>query len=329
VPQEKRPVTVITGASAGIGAALVQEFAANGHDLVVVARREPALVALADTIAAKGAPRPAVLAVDVARADAVEVIAEALDQRSLEPEVIVNNAGAGLTGAADKLDRAEQLAVIDLNVRALTDLSLAFVDSLKRRRGGILNVASLAAFMPGPGRAVYYASKAFVLSFSEAPHRELKPHGVRVTVLCPGPVPTALQARAGMTGVLPRLFMRSAEEVAREAYRGLSQGRRMVVPGLANRAMTTAIRLSPRSLWLELIAHARPRFRGGEVQRESRGRAPQRWVPATGSSRGAPRGDERHMGSRSLAHYRCSVPCLFSLLTAMRTPLTRGWTLRQ
>ena len=144
-------------------------------------------------------------------------------------------------------------------MRALTDLSLAFVDSLKRRRGGILNVASLAAFMPGPGRAVYYASKAYVLSFSEAPHRELKPHGVRVTVLCPGPVPTALQTRAGMTGFLPRLFMRSAEEVAREAYRGLSQGRRMVVPGFANRAVTTAIRLSPRSLWLELIARQQRR----------------------------------------------------------------------
>src|SRR5262249_27702268 len=165
VTQEKRPVTVITGASAGIGAALAQEFAAHGHDLVLVARREPALVALADAIAAKSAPRPAVLAVDVARADAVEVIAQALDDRGLEPEVIVNNAGAGLTGAADKLDRAEQLAIIDLNVRALTNLSLAFVDSLKRRGGGILNVASLAAFMPGPGRAVYYASKAFVLSF--------------------------------------------------------------------------------------------------------------------------------------------------------------------
>jgi uncharacterized protein len=267
VPQEKRPVTLITGASAGIGAALAQEFAAHGHELVVVARREGALVALADTIARKGAPAPTVVAVDVTRADAAQVIAQALDERGLEPEVIVNNAGAGLTGAADKLDRAEQLAVIDLNVRALTDLSLAFVDSLKRRRGGILNVASLAAFMPGPGRAVYYASKAFVLSFSEALHRELKPHGVRVTVLCPGPVPTALQARVGMTGFLPRLFMRSAEEVAREAYRGLSQGRRMVVPGFANRAMTTAIRLSPRSLWLELIA--RQQVRGADGTQEA------------------------------------------------------------
>src|SRR2546430_13676527 len=145
---EKRPVTLITGASAGIGAALAREFAANGHELVLVARREPALVALADAIAAKGLPRPTVVAADVARADAAQVIAAALERHGLEPQVIVNNAGAGLIGAADTLDRAEQLALIDLNVRALTELSLAFIDSLKRRRGGILNVASLAAFMP-------------------------------------------------------------------------------------------------------------------------------------------------------------------------------------
>jgi short-subunit dehydrogenase len=180
VTQDKRPVTLITGASAGIGAALAREFAANGHELVLVARREPALVALADAIAAKGLPRPTVVAADVARADAAQVIAAALERHGLEPQVIVNNAGSGLIGAADKLDRAEQLAVIDLNVRALTDLSLAFIDSLKRRRGGI-------TFMPGPGRAVYYASKAYVLSFSEALHRELKPHGGAGDRALPGP----------------------------------------------------------------------------------------------------------------------------------------------
>ena len=157
--QEKRPVTLITGASAGIGAALAHEFAANGHEVVLIARREQALVALADAIAAKGATRPTVLRADIARAQATREIAEALDRRGLEPDVIVNNAGFGLLGTADKLDRAEQLAMIDLNVRALTDFSLAFIDSLKRRRGGILNVASVAAFMPGPGMAVYYASK--------------------------------------------------------------------------------------------------------------------------------------------------------------------------
>jgi hypothetical protein len=255
VTQEKRPITLITGASAGIGAALAHEFAAHGHELVLVARREQALGALADAIAAKGANRPTVLRADLARADAVQGIAEALDQRGLEPDVVVNNAGFGLLGAADELDRAEQLAMVDLNVRVLTDLSLAFIDSLKRRRGGILNVASIAAFLPGPGMAVYYASKAYVLSFSEALHRELKPKGVRVTVLCPGPVPTGFQARAGMSDdALPRILTRSAEQVARDGYRGLMEGRRVVVPGSANRVVTTAVRFTPHRILLDLIA---------------------------------------------------------------------------
>ena len=259
--QEKRPITLITGASSGIGAALAHEFAAHGHELVLIARREQTLGTLADAIAATGRARPAVLRADLARLDAAQTIVAALDERGLEPDVLVNNAGFGLVGAADQLDRAEQLAMVDLNVRALTDLSLVFLDSLKRRRGGILNVASIAAFMPGPGMAVYYASKAYVLSFSEALHRELKPKGVRVTVLCPGPVPTEFQARAGMSDdAFPRLLTRSAEQVARDGYRGLMQGRRVVVPGPANRAVTTMIRFAPRSLVLELIARQQ---RGG------------------------------------------------------------------
>jgi short-subunit dehydrogenase len=254
VTQEKRPITLITGASAGIGATLAHEFAAHGHELVLVARREQALGALADAIAAKGTSRPTVLGADLARPDATQAIAETLDQRGLEPDVVVNNAGFGLLGTADTLDRAEQLAMIDLNVRALTELSLAFVDSLKRRRGGILNVASIAAFMPGPGMAVYYATKAYLLSFSEALHRELKPKGVRVTVLCPGPVPTEFQARAGMSGdAFPRLLTRSTERVARDGYRGLKEGRRVVVPGSGNRVVGTFARFVPRGLLLSLI----------------------------------------------------------------------------
>ena len=254
VTQEKRPVTLITGASAGIGAALAHEFAAHGHELVLVARREQALDALAEAIAGKGMARPTVLPADLRRDDAAQAIAAALERRGVEPDVVVNNAGFGLVGMADTLDRAEQVAMVDVNVRALTELSLAFIDSLKRRRGGILNVASIAAFMPGPGMAVYYASKAYVLSFSEALHRELKPKGVRVTVLCPGPVPTEFQARAGMgDDALPGFLTRSAKQVASDGYRGLMQGRRVVVPGVANRMVTMALRFAPRGLLLELI----------------------------------------------------------------------------
>ena len=193
-----KPVTLITGASAGIGAELARVFARHGHELVLVARREDRLNALADEIAAAGRPRPVVLAIDLEQRDAVARIAAELASRGLEPAIVVNNAGFGLAGAAAALDRNEQLGMIDLNIRTLTELSLAFVDSLARHRGGILNVASVAAFLPGPGMAVYYASKAYVLSFSEALHRELKPRGIRVTALCPGPVPTEFQARSGM-----------------------------------------------------------------------------------------------------------------------------------
>jgi len=254
VTPEKRPVTVITGASAGIGTALAHEFAGNGHEVVLVARREQPLNALADAIVATGGTRPTVLRMDVARIDAARDLGEALARRGLEPDIVVNNAGFGLFGAADKLDRDAQVAMIDLNVRALTDFSLAFIDSLERRKGGILNVASIAAFLPGPGMAVYYATKAYVLSFSEALHQELKSRGVRVTALCPGPVATEFQARAGMTGdVFPSLLTRTAGRVAKEGYMGLKEGRRLVVPGSANKVVTQLARFAPRGLLLKMV----------------------------------------------------------------------------
>ena len=252
--QELRPIVLITGASSGIGDALAHEFAAHGHELVLVARREQMLLGVAEAIAAKGHARPTVLRLDVARVDAARDIAEALARRGVEPEIVVNNAGFGLLGMVDRLDRGAQLAMIDLNVRALTDLSLAFVESLARRKGGILNVASTAAFFPGPGMAVYYATKAYVLSFSEALHQELKPRGIRVTTVCPGPVPTEFQARAGMArDFFPSFIARSAESVARQAYRGLKQGRLVVVPGWPNKLAAMLAPLSPRSLLLRTV----------------------------------------------------------------------------
>jgi short-subunit dehydrogenase len=249
-----RPVTLITGASSGIGAALAHVFAANGHELVLVARREQLLTGLADQIAASGAPRPLVLRVDVGRIDAVTRIGEALTANGLEPDIVVNNAGFGLVGLAGKLDRGEQLAMIDLNVRALTDLSLAFTDALERRQGGILNVASVASFLPGPGMAVYYATKAYVLSFSEALHHEMLPKGVRVTALCPGPVPTEFQARAGAkTTSFPRTLTRSAERVAADGYRGLQENRRVVLPGFPNKLIASVGKLVPRAWLLEMV----------------------------------------------------------------------------
>lgn len=250
-----RAITLITGASAGIGTALTHEFATHGHELVLVARREDRLNALADAVAASGRPRPVVLTTDLQSADAGPRIAAALNDRGLEPSFVVNNAGFGLVGLAAELDIAEQRDMIDVNVSALTDLSLRFVASLERHKGGILNVASVAGFMPGPRSAVYYATKAYVLSFTEALHQELAPRGIRVTALCPGPVPTEFQARAGVPQARgPRLLTRAADEVAREGYRGFMDGHRVVVPGFGNRLVTVASRLVPRRYLLGVMA---------------------------------------------------------------------------
>lgn len=253
-----KPVTLITGASAGIGAELARLFASRGHELVLVARRETQLAEIAGAIEAQGPRLPHIVTADLSRPDAATHIAGELSARSLEPNFVVNNAGFGLVGAAAELDRAEQLAMIDLNARALTDLSLRFVESLTRHRGGILNVASVASFLPGPGMAVYYATKAYVLSFSEALHHELKPRGVRVTVLCPGPVYTGFQARAGMpAGYFPSLLHRSIGRVAQEGYAGLMAGRRVVVPGSANRVTAFLPRLAPRGVVLSVVNRLR------------------------------------------------------------------------
>jgi short-subunit dehydrogenase len=248
-----QPVCLITGASAGIGAALAWQFAKAGHALVLTARREAQLAALADEIAAAGHARPLVIAADLATPAGPTRLAAALAERGLEPAIVVNNAGFGLLGEAAEVDRARQLAMIDLNVRALTDLTLRWLDSVRRHRGGILNVASVAGFLPGHGMAVYHATKAYVISFTEALHAELKSEGVRVCALCPGPVETEFFGRAGMPhDYFPDYMTRSAERVAREGYEGFMAGHRVVVPGKPNRIMTLLPRLLPRALMLAL-----------------------------------------------------------------------------
>jgi uncharacterized protein len=250
-----KPVTLITGASSGIGAALAHQFASNKHELVLVARRTAALNELAGAIEARGLPRPQTITADLTKSDAPALIADELRTRDIEPNFVVNNAGFGLVGCAAELNRAEQLAMIDLNARALTDLSLRFVDSLARHRGGILNVASIASFMPGPGLAIYYATKAYVLSFSEALHNELAAKGIRVTALCPGPVATEFQTRAGMPkDYFPSILDRSVERVARDGYDGLMAGKRVVIPGFPNRIVAFLPRLTPRGMMLAVMS---------------------------------------------------------------------------
>jgi len=259
-----QPVCLITGASSGIGAALAREFARHGHALVLTARRQTELDALADSIGSSRTPRPHVIAADIGTPVGIDRLAAELQARGLEPSIVVNNAGFGLLGAAAELDLAQQLAMIDLNVRALTDLTLRFLDSVIRHKGGILNVASIAGFMPGPGMAVYHASKAFAVSFTEAMHQELKEEGVRVCALCPGPVPTQFLARAGIPrDYFPSYLARSAERVAREGYEGFMSGHRIVVPGKPNRILTLLPRLLPRGLMAAGAAWRWRRLRRG------------------------------------------------------------------
>jgi short-subunit dehydrogenase len=249
-----RPITLITGASSGIGVALARVFARNGHELALVARRKARLESLADEVAQATGKRPLVIVADLAKPDAPTKIATALAAADAEPQYVVNNAGFGLFGEAARRDRAEQLGVIDVNMRALTALSLMFVPSLKRHRGGVLNVGSMAGFMPGPGMAVYYASKAFVRSFTDALHREWKQSGLRVTNLAPGPVPTEFGRRAGTRAdTAPRLLTQSAEQVAELGYRGLMRGQALVVPGALNRVAIALARFMPRRVLLAAI----------------------------------------------------------------------------
>lgn len=248
-----QPVCLITGASAGIGAALARQFASAGYDLVLVARREPELSALAESISQAGYSRPSVVCADLGTEEGLSRLAEELRANNMEPAILVNNAGFGVLGAATDLGPKTQLAMIDLNVRAMTDLTLRFLDSVRRHKGGILNVASIAGFLPGPGLAVYHATKAYVVSLTDALHEELKAEGVKVCALCPGPVPTGFFDRAGIpTGYFPRFLTRSVERVAQDGYRGFMSGHRTIVPGAPNRLVTLLPRLLPRALVLTL-----------------------------------------------------------------------------
>jgi short-subunit dehydrogenase len=255
-------VTLITGASAGIGTELARVFAANGHRVALVARRAGRLEKLAGDIVASGGAAPIVIPCDLEQPDAGDKIAAVLAAAGVEVEYVVNDAGFGKFGRAIEIDRAEQLGIIAVNIRAMTELSLRFSDQLIRHRGGILNVGSIAGFLPGPGMAVYYASKAYVLSFTEALRGELGPLGVRVTALCPGPVPSEFQARAGfLPGFDSAVLNVSPADVALAGYRGLMANKRAVIPGLGVKIVPFLLRLVPRGFVLAAVARLQLRKR--------------------------------------------------------------------
>nr|HMN51633.1 SDR family oxidoreductase [Xanthobacteraceae bacterium] len=244
-------VTVVTGASGGIGEELAYCAAKAGRKVVLVARSADKLAAVAAKIEAAGGKQAVAIAADLSDRQAGVVLAAALKERDFKVAELVNNAGYGLTGRVEKLDAADQLGIVDLNCRTLTDLTLRFLPEIIAAKGGVLNVASTAAFQPGPNMAVYYASKAYVLSFSEAIWFELRGRA-RVTALCPGPVPTGFAARAtkGETIGLMKLSMTDAAFVAETGWSGFERGKRVVIPGLLNKFAAFGTRLSPKSLLL-------------------------------------------------------------------------------
>jgi short-subunit dehydrogenase len=241
---------VITGASSGIGAEMARIYAARGRSLVLTARREARLLELKGELEANApALRVETIVLDLEQPDGAESLTAELDRRGIEIETLVNNAGFGLRGGFATLPYGDQVAMVQLNIVTLTKLCrLVLPGLIARRRGGILNVASTASFQAVPFMATYAATKAYVLSLSEALHEESRRHGITVTALCPGPTATEFTIRADMEK--SKLFERAmnAAEVARIGVDGHEAGRAVVIAGAANKAGAIGAKLAPRFL---------------------------------------------------------------------------------
>ncbi|MDP8982928.1 MAG: SDR family oxidoreductase [Acidobacteriota bacterium] len=250
------PKALITGASGGIGLELARVFAREGYALVLVARSEKRL----QELAAELKTETVVIANDLTRPGAAQEVFEQVRQ----VDVLVNNAGFGSSGKFVEAPLDEQLGMMQLNMTALVALTGLFLPAMvKAKSGRIMNVASTAAFQPGPLMATYYATKAFVLSFSEAIHEELSGSGVTVTALCPGATETGFVERANMNDA--RLFKAkkpmAARAVAEAGYRGMLAGKAIVIPGLMNSLMAQSVRVSPRSVVRKIARHLNDRVK--------------------------------------------------------------------
>jgi short-subunit dehydrogenase len=247
-----KTVALITGASAGLGVEFARQLAAQGRPLVLAARRGDRLESLAKELGDSRA-----VEIDLAKPGAAERLMADIDRSGETVELLVNNAGFGLIGPFARLDSNRLREMIDLNCGALTELCRAVAPQMiERRSGSILNVASTAAFQPGPRMAVYFATKAYVLSFTEALHEELRRHGIQVSCLCPGPTRTEFGDVAGFggSGLFDRVAM-EAPEVVKAGLAGLARNRAVVVPGLVNKTVAASTRFAPRP-WVRRIAGA-------------------------------------------------------------------------
>ena len=245
-----KAVALITGASAGLGVDFARQLSAQGKQLVLVARRRDRLDALAAELGNTRA-----VEMDLSEAGAADRLMADLAAHGEQADLLINNAGFGLTGRFAELDGRRQRQMIDLNCGALIELAHAVLPAMiERKQGRILNVASTAAFQPGPGMAVYFATKAFVLSFSEALHEEVKRHGVTVSALCPGPTATEFGEVAGFgqSNLLDKVAADSAS-VVRAGLAGLDNGKAVIIPGVMNKSTAQAHRFFPRS-WVRKAA---------------------------------------------------------------------------
>jgi short-subunit dehydrogenase len=253
-----RTTALITGASTGIGRSLARVFARQGHDLAITARHEEPLQTLKQELTAAFTVNVHTAIADLSAPDGAALLRDDLDRAGVTVDVLVNNAGVGVFGDFPKTDLAEELRLIQLNVSSLVALTKYYLPGMiARRRGRILHVASTAAFLPGPHMSVYYASKAFVLSFSDATADEVRDTGVTISVLCPGPTTSNFQARARMErSRLVQGTMMDADTVAEAGYRGLMRGTRVIIPGLMNRVVPVAVRLLPRGIMTAISRRA-------------------------------------------------------------------------
>jgi short-subunit dehydrogenase len=251
-----KETALVTGASGGIGEDLARLIAAGGRDLVLLARSTDKLSALAGELTRAHKVAVTVLPADLSLPDAAARVARELADRQITVDILVNNAGFGTSGAFARGDSQELLRMLHVNILALTMLTRELLPAmLERRRGRVLNVASIAAFQPGPFMAGYYATKAYVLSLSEALSVETAGTGVTVTCLCPGPTHTGFQERAGMqkTRVFKVLRVMRSADVAREGYDAMMAGRSIVIPGLMNKITVQSVRVTPRAVVARIV----------------------------------------------------------------------------
>jgi uncharacterized protein len=257
---------VVTGASSGIGAEIARELAGRGHQVVLVARTESKLQAVADEITEQGGVAH-IVAADLSDRKMRSALADRVEALGLMPDILVNNAGFSTLGPVSKADPEAEMNMIEIDVVSVADLCTRFLPGMvERGRGAVLNVASTAAFQPLPGQAGYAAGKAFVLSYTQSLVGELRGTGVTATALCPGPVETGFGERAGFADedakdTLPSVMWVDATDVANAAVDGLDKGRMVVIPGLVNRVAATAAQVTPRSLLLPILVKGHPGLR--------------------------------------------------------------------